>query len=85
MVSADSKWDRGYALVYDPALPDRGLSKDLPNFTEEENRGRRIFMRSRSQGGAGCASCHVPPTFAMSADAMSNGLKLVETRIFRSA
>lgn len=84
IVSADSKWDRGYAKVYDPGLPDLGLSKDLPNFTAEENRGRRIFMRGRAQGGAGCASCHVPPTFSLSAGAMSNGMDLGETRIFKA-
>lgn len=84
IISADSKWDRGYASVYDPRLPDRGLLKDLPNFTPEENRGRRIFMRTRPRGGAGCASCHVPPTFSLSAGAMSNGMNLGETRIFKA-
>jgi len=84
IMSSDSKWDRGYALVYDPRLPDRGLSRDLPNFTDEENLGRRIFMRPRAEGGAGCASCHVPPTFSLSAGAMSNGMDHGETRIFRA-
>jgi cytochrome c peroxidase len=85
IISADSKWDRGFATVYDPRRPDRGLLMDLPNFTPEENRGRRIFMRSRAQGGAGCASCHVPPTFSLSAGAKSNGMDLGETRIFKAA
>jgi cytochrome c peroxidase len=84
IVSADSKWDRGYAGAYDPRRPDRGLRRDLPNFTAEENRGRRIFMRTRSDGGAGCASCHLPPTFSLSAAAMSNGQDLGETRIFKA-
>ena len=84
IISADSKWDRGYAQVYDPRRPDRGLLADLPNLTAQENQGRRIFMRSRSQGGAGCASCHVPPTFSLSAGAMSNGMDLGETRIFKA-
>jgi cytochrome c peroxidase len=84
IVSTDSKWDRGYATVYDAARPARSLLVDLPNFTVEENRGRRIFMRTRAEGGAGCASCHVPPTFSMSAGAMSNGMDLGETRIFKA-
>ena len=84
IVSTDSRWDRGYATVYDPRRADRGILADLPNFTTEENRGRRIFMTPRGKGGAGCASCHVPPTFAMSAGAMSNGMDAGETRIFRA-
>jgi len=84
IVSTDSKWDRGYAAIYDSARRDRSLLADLPNFTAEENRGRRIFMRTRAEGGAGCASCHLPPTFSLSAAAMSNGMDLGETRIFKA-
>lgn len=84
IISSDSKWDRGYATVYDATRPDRGMLQDFPNFTAEENLGWRIFRRSRAEGGAGCASCHVPPTFSMSARAMSNGMDLGETRIFKA-
>lgn len=84
IVSSDSKWDRGYAQVYDPARPREALLQGFPNFTAAENRGQEIFMRSRVEGGAGCGSCHVPPTFSMSATAMSNGMDLGETVIFKA-
>jgi cytochrome c peroxidase len=41
-------------------------------------------MTNVAQGGAGCASCHMPPTFALSADARSNGLDAGETRLFKA-
>lgn len=84
IVSTDSKWDRGYAQVYDPERPRESILGGFPNFTAEENRGQEIFMRSRAEGGAGCGSCHVPPTFSMSATAMSNGMDLGETIIFKA-
>jgi cytochrome c peroxidase len=37
-----------------------------------------------AKGGAGCASCHLPPTFALAADARSNGLDAGETRLFKA-
>ena len=67
-----------------PTAPDRALDVDLPNFTPEENRGRHLFMASVAQGGAGCASCHMPPTFALDPNAHSNGLDAGETRLFKA-
>ena len=84
MVSHDSRWDAGYARVFSPTAPNRALDIDLPNFTAEENRGRHLFMTDVGQGGAGCASCHRPPTFALAADARSNGLDAGETRLFKA-
>lgn len=84
MVSHDSRWDAGYVAVFSPAAPGRALDVDLANFTAEENRGRHLFMADVSQGGAGCASCHRPPTFALAADARSNGLDAGETRLFKA-
>lgn len=84
MVSASSRWDTGYAQVFSPAAPNRALDADLPNFTPQENRGRHLFMTSVDEGGAGCSSCHLPPTFALSADARSNGLDAGETRLFKA-
>lgn len=84
MVSHDSRWDAGYAQVYSPTAPDRGLDVDLANFTAEENRGRHLFMTDVGRGGAGCAACHRPPTFALVADARSNGLDAGETRVFKA-
>lgn len=84
MVSHDSRWDAGYARVFSTTAPNRALDVDLPNFTAQENHGRHLFMTSVDQGGAGCASCHRPPTFALAADARSNGLDAGETRLFKA-
>ncbi len=84
MVSRDSRWDAGYAQVFSATAPKRALDVDLPNFTPEENRGRHLFMAGVGEGGAGCASCHLPPTFALAADARSNGLDAGETRLFKA-
>ncbi|HOZ25003.1 MAG TPA: c-type cytochrome, partial [Thermomonas sp.] len=74
----------GYAQVFSPTAPNRALDVDLANFTAEENRGRHLFMTDVRQGGAGCAACHRPPTFALAADARSNGLDAGETRLFKA-
>ena len=84
MVSHHSRWDTGYARVFSPTAPNRALDIDLPNFTAEENRGRHLFMTDVGNGGAGCAACHLPPTFALAADARSNGLDAGETRLFKA-
>lgn len=84
MVSRHSRWDAGYAQVFSPAAPNRALDVDLPNFTAQENRGRHLFMADVDKGGAGCAACHRPPTFALAADARSNGLDAGETRLFKA-
>jgi cytochrome c peroxidase len=84
MISSSSKWDEGYAQVFSPTAPNRALDVDLPNFTPLENRGRHLFMTSVAEGGAGCSACHLPPTFALAADARSNGLDAGETRLFKA-
>jgi cytochrome c peroxidase len=84
MVSSRSRWDTGYAKVFSPTAPSRALGVDLPNFTAQENRGRRLFMAPIREGGAGCSGCHLPPTFALAADARSNGLDPGETRLFKA-
>ncbi len=84
MVSSSSRWDQGYARVFSPTAPNRALNVDLPNFTAQENRGRQLFMTGAEQGGAGCSSCHLPPTFALSADSRSNGLDAGEKRLFKA-
>lgn len=84
MVSHSSRWDTGYARVFSPSAANRALDVDLPDFTAEENRGRRLFMTAVDKGGAGCASCHRPPTFALASDARSNGLDAGETRLFKA-
>jgi cytochrome c peroxidase len=84
MVSSSSRWDDGYAKVFSPAAPNRALDVPLPNFTTQENRGRHLFMTGVGQGGAGCSSCHLPPTFALAPDARSNGLDRGERRLFKA-
>ena len=84
MVSSSSRWDEGYAKVFDPGSPNPALDADLPNFTRAENRGRELFMTPVAQGGAGCSACHLPPTFALAANSRSNGLDPGETRLFKA-
>ncbi len=84
MVSTGSRWDAGYARVYNPQLPDRGLSLDVPGLTAQENAGRRLFILGPQQGGVGCAACHTPPSFALNANARGNGLDAGATTVFKS-
>lgn len=84
MISSNSRWDTGYAAVFDATAPNRNLNATLPGFTAEENRGRQLFMTGPGNGGAGCSACHVPPTFALAGNSQSNGLDAGETRIFKS-
>lgn len=84
MVSSSSRWDEGYAQVFSPDAPNRALNVGLPNFMQQENRGRRLFMTPVGQGGAGCSACHLPPTFALAANSRSNGLDAGETRLFKA-
>ena len=84
MVSAGSAWDTAYALNYNPALADRGLSLPARGFTAEQERGRALFINPPQQGGLGCAGCHVPPTFALNQNSRSNGLDAGETVLFKS-
>src|SRR5690606_12217442 len=84
LVSTGSRWDVGYAQVFNPGLPDRGLNTPIPGFTVQENRGRQLFFTPPPQGGAGCSACHVAPTFALAPNTLSNGLDAGETRILKS-
>jgi cytochrome c peroxidase len=84
MVSTNSKWDVGYAQVYDPSLPDKGLSLPVPGLTDQEDRGRLLFMNLPNKGGLACAACHVPPTFALLGSSLGNGLDAGETTVFKS-
>ncbi len=84
LVSTSSRFDAAFAAVFNPQLPDRGLNQPFPGLTAQENRGKQLFLQPPPQGGAGCAGCHVPPTFALAANSRSNGLDAGETRIFKS-
>ncbi|MAT54146.1 MAG: cytochrome-c peroxidase [Saprospirales bacterium] len=84
MVSTGSKFDKGFAQAYNPALPGRGINQPFPNFTQEENMGKQLYFTPPPQGGAGCAGCHNGTTFALAANSQNNGLDADETIIFKS-
>ena len=84
MISSDSRWDRAYADVFGVGAPNRALNQALPGFSASENRGRELFMTGRNAGGAGCLTCHVPPTFTLTQNSRSNGLDAGETTVFKS-
>lgn len=64
--SFDSRYDAGRALAND--------DEDFPNFSAQENLGKRQFMLPPDQGGAGCASCHTPPVFDIDPASGNNGV-----------
>lgn len=82
MVSAESRWDSAYAQVFS-ASGDRNVNVDLPGFTAQENRGRALFM-GNAGAGVTCSACHVPPTFALDANAGGIGLDGGETTVFKA-
>ncbi len=84
LVSVRSRWDDGYAQVFDPNAPNQNLGAPVPGLTAQELRGRDLFIRPPPQVGAGCAGCHVPPTFALDPNSRSNGLDAGETRLFKA-
>lgn len=83
MVSTNSRWDDGAAQVFDATLADKGFGKPFPNFTDQENRGKQLFMAGRADGGQNCAACHAAPTFALTSSG-NNGLDAGETRRLKS-
>lgn len=84
LVSVNSRFDQGFAQAFNPQAPDRGVGAPFPGFTAEENLGKQLFLAPPPAGGAGCAGCHAPPTFALAANSRSNGLDAGETRLFKS-
>jgi cytochrome c peroxidase len=84
MVSYNSKWDTEYAKVFNANANNRGLGTTLAGFTAQEDRGRQLFIAGPNNGGAGCAACHQPPTFALAANSKSNGLDAGETVVFKA-
>ena len=78
IVSTTSRWDLAAAPVFTPANPQGSLNGPFPALTPEENQGKQLFQ------GSGCATCHLPPSFSLSANSRSNGLDAGEARIFRS-
>ena len=84
MISSNSRWDTAYAQVFSATAANRNINVTLPGFSDQENRGRQLFMAAPNAGGAGCAACHQPPSYALAANSGSNGLDAGETVIFKS-
>jgi len=77
LVSVTSRWDQAAAQQGPAPGP-------FVAFTAQEREGQTLFMTPPGAGGAGCAGCHVPPSFSLAANSRSNGLDAGETRIFRA-
>ncbi len=65
--SFDSKYDAGIALAGNPGAP-------FPNFTNQENMGKQLFMTPPQNGGANCNVCHGAPEFDIVPNSMNNGV-----------
>lgn len=72
--SFDSKYDAGRAVAPD--------NQPFPNFTQQENMGKGLFLAppqfdptgNRVNGGLGCAGCHIPPEFSIDPNSGNNGI-----------
>lgn len=85
IISTETRFDEGFAQTYDPGiLPHFGVRQDFPNFSEQENLGKSLYMTPARLGGAGCNDCHQAPSFAIGGGAMGNGLIAGETVVFKS-
>lgn len=70
IVSSNSKYDIGRAQVNNPVA-------DFPNFSAEENQGKRIFITPVQNGGAGCFGCHTTEAFVAAVPGpRNNGLDI---------
>ena len=73
IVSSQSRYDDGRAQVANRMLP-------FPNFNASENRGKELFMKPVSAGGAGCFQCHTTEAFvSVNSGPKNNGLDLTST------
>ena len=65
--SFDSKFDVGLVQVNNP-------NNDFPNFTAQENLGKRLFRDPPNMNGAGCAGCHRGNEFDIDPNSGNNGI-----------
>ena len=65
--SFDSKYDIGRAQV-------NNANDNFPNFTFEENQGKRLFRAPPNMNGAGCAGCHRGDEFDIDPNTRNNGI-----------
>jgi len=64
--SFDSRYDIGRAQVENEL-------GDFPNFTVDENAGKRLFETTAGEGGVNCFGCHSPPEFAINRFGVGRG------------
>lgn len=64
--SFDSKFDIGRAQAPNDGAP-------FPNFTQNENAGKQLFLAPPPQG-AGCQGCHRAPEFDIDPASLNNGI-----------
>lgn len=67
ITSFDSRFDSGFVAA-------ANLLQPFPNFTQEENMGKMIFIQPAVQGGAGCQGCHQAPEFDIDPNSGNNGV-----------
>lgn len=65
--SFDSKFDEGRAQV-------NNNGANFPNFTADENAGKRLFLNGPNNNGAGCNVCHRAPEFDIRPGSNQNGV-----------
>ena len=65
--SFDSRFDAGLAQT-------NNLAANFPNFTADENAGKRLFLQPPNNGGGGCQGCHVAPEFDIRPGSGHNGV-----------
>lgn len=64
--SFDSKFDVGFAQT-------NNLNANFPNYTAQENEGKRLFL-APPPIGAGCQGCHAAPEFDIKPNSGNNGV-----------
>jgi cytochrome c peroxidase len=73
LISTTSKYDIGRSNVSHP-------SEDFPNYTPQENRGKKLFFDPIASGGMACIECHSTEAFINPAfGTTSNGIDAVST------
>lgn len=76
IVSSQGRYDDGRAQVANRLMP-------FPNFTNQENEGKALFMKPVNEGGAGCFQCHATEAFvSVNSGPQNNGLDLMSTNDF---
>ncbi len=77
MISINSPYDKARADAQDRVEP-------FPQLSDAENQGKKLFMKTRNNGGFGCAECHETEAFIM-LDRHNNGLNTVDDTSMENA